>query len=84
MRKVARSPDDLGHILKQYRLSAELNQSDLAEKIASTQMSISRLESGDVGQKMTQIFKLLSVLNLEIEIRPRQVTSAQDVADLFR
>jgi len=84
MRKVARSPDDLGHVLKQYRLSAELNQSDLAEKIASTQMSISRLESGDVGQKMTQIFKLLSVLNLEIEIRPRQVTSAQDVADLFR
>lgn len=84
MQKTARSSRDLGHILKQHRLAKEMSQSDVAEQTNATQISVSRIESGNVGQKMAQIFKILAYLDLEIEIKPRQKTSSRDVADMFR
>jgi transcriptional regulator with XRE-family HTH domain len=84
MHKIARSPHDLGHILKQHRLAKQLSQSDVAEQMNATQISVSRIESGNVGQKMAQIFKIMALLDLEIEIKSRQKTSSRDVADIFR
>ena len=84
MQKVARSADDLGHILKQKRLEADLTQTELASKVQSHQRLVSRLESGSKGRTVRLIFQILKVLDLEIEIKPRQKTTADDIADLFK
>lgn len=84
MQKVARSPDDLGHILKQYRLQDELTQAELAKKTQSHQRLISYIESGHQGRTLNLLFNILKVLDLEIEIRARQKTTAKDIADIFR
>lgn len=83
MQKVARSPDDLGHILKQYRLQNDLTQTELANKVKSHQRLVSRLEAGNKGRTIDLIFNIFKVLDLEVEIRPRQKTKASDIVDLF-
>ena len=84
MQKTARSSNDLGHILKQYRLRDELTQTELAKKTQSHQRLISRIESGNQGRTLHLLFKILKVLDLEKEIRPRQKTTAKDIADMFK
>lgn len=83
MHYYARSIDDLGHILKRVRIEKDLTQAELAESLGVKQNAISRLESGSVGVVLKLLFRLLAKLDLEIEIRPRQKTSAQDIADMF-
>jgi len=84
VQKVARSVDDLGHILRQHRHTNNLTQAELASQAQTHQRLISRLEVGGLSRSIELIFKVLSVLDLEIEIRPRQKTSAQDIADMFK
>lgn len=84
MQKIARSPDDLGHILRQYRLRDELTQTELARKTQSHQRLISYMESGQQGRTLNLLFNILKVLDLEIEVRARQKTTKKDIADMFR
>lgn len=78
-----RSPKDLGHALEQNRLSKGMTQATLAKSIQKHQTNISRLETGDHNNTISMLFKILSILDLEVEIRPRQKSSAQDIEDMF-
>jgi len=80
----ARSADDLGHALRQIRLKHGLTQTQLAKTVGSHQRLISRLETGGFSKTIDLLFRLLSALDLEIEIRPRQKTSSHDIAEMFR
>lgn len=83
MQKVARSAQDLGHILRQYRKSKEMSQTELADTMLTHQRMISRLETGNKGRTLDVVFDALRVLDLEIEVRPRRKGSAQDIVDMF-
>ncbi|MGJ8563926.1 MAG: helix-turn-helix transcriptional regulator [Alphaproteobacteria bacterium] len=83
MSHIARSAKDLGHILRQIRNSKNLTQAELASKTQTHQRLISRLETGNPGNTLKLIFKIFSIFDLEIEIRPRQKSSAQDIEDMF-
>lgn len=83
MQRFARSTRDVGHILEQHRLSNQLSQSDLAKRLNLHQTSISRLENGETNRVLDLIFRILALLDLEIEIRPRRKSSAQDIVDIF-
>lgn len=83
MQNVARSSQDLGHILRQYRKDKEMSQTELAEAMQTHQRMISRLETGNKGRTLDVIFDALRVLDLEIEIRPRRKGSAKDIEDMF-
>lgn len=80
----ARSSEDLGHALRQIRLNESLTQVELARKVASHQRLISRIETGGYSKTVDMIFRLCSALDVEIEIRPRQKTSKQDIANIFK
>lgn len=80
----ARSAEDLGHGLRRVRLENDLTQTQLAKKVGSHQRLVSRIETGGFSKTIDMLFRLLSALDLEIEIRPRQKTSSQDIADMFR
>jgi len=79
-----RSAEDLGHGLRQARLNRGFTQTLLATKVGSHQRLVSRLETGGFSKTIDMLFRLLSELDLEIEIKPRQKTSSQDIADIFK
>ncbi|WP_026147890.1 helix-turn-helix transcriptional regulator [Robiginitomaculum antarcticum] len=83
MQRFARSTKDVGHILTQYRLAQGLSQAELAKRLNLHQTSISRLESGDTNRVLDLVFRILAMLDLEIEFRPRRKSSAQDIIDMF-
>jgi len=83
MKYTVRSVADLGHALRQFRLAKSMTQSDLAQASAAKQNAVSRIETGDAGRTLKLVFKLISLLDLEIEIRPRRKGSAQDIEDIF-
>ncbi len=78
-----RSSKDLGHALRRTRLKASMTQSDVAKRNGTKQNAISRIESGDMGRTVNLIFKVLGLLDLEIVIRPRSKSSADDIENLF-
>jgi len=80
----ARSADDLGHALRQIRLDEGLTQTQIAKKVGSHQRLISRIETGGFSKTINMLFRLLSALDLELEIKPRQKTSSKDIAEMFR
>jgi len=84
MRKIARSTRDMGRILSEYRHENQLSQAELAKQLNIHQTSISRLEGGETNRVLDLVFRILSLLDLEIVIRPRQKTSAQDIAEMFK
>jgi transcriptional regulator with XRE-family HTH domain len=82
--QIARSTQDMGRILSSYRQANGLSQSELARQLNLHQASVSRLENGETNRVLNLVFRILSLLDLEIEIRPRRVGRSQDIADMFR
>ena len=80
---VIRSGDALGHSLRRIRSEQSLTQSDIAQRSGVKQNAISRIEGGHLGRTTALIFKILAILDLEIVIRPRQKSSAEDIESLF-
>ena len=83
MHTTVRSSKELGHALRRKRLKASMTQSDVAKRNGTKQNAVSRIENGDMGRTVSLIFKVLTVLDLEIVIRPRSKSSAEDIETLF-
>ncbi len=61
----------LANYLQDIRHSQGLSQSKIGEKIGLRQGTISNFEQNPESTKLDTLFKLLSALELEIEIKPR-------------
>ncbi|MCE9680465.1 helix-turn-helix domain-containing protein [Shewanella sp. AS1] len=61
----------LSNYLKDTRLSMKLSQSKVANKVGIRQDTVSSFEHNPDSTKLDTLFKLLSSLNLELEIKPR-------------
>jgi len=61
-----------------------LKQVDIANDTRVKQNAVSRLESGQSGVVVDLLFRILARLDLEIEIKPRQKTASQDIANIFK
>ncbi|WP_035744358.1 helix-turn-helix domain-containing protein [Haematomicrobium sanguinis] len=62
-----RSPEDLGFTVQQARISAGLNQRQLAKATGIAQSAISDVESGKHTIYAERIFTLLDALNVTIK-----------------
>jgi ribosome-binding protein aMBF1 (putative translation factor) len=61
---------ELARLIRDARVRAGLSQRDLAERIGSTQPTISRLEdAGYEGHSLTTLRRIAAALGLRIEIR---------------
>lgn len=65
------STEQLSAFLKDIRLSEHLSQSDVAKKVGIRQDTVSSFELKASSTKMETFFKILSALELDIEITPR-------------
>ena len=72
MQETARSPTQLGHIIKQRRKALKLTQNALAIKVGTRQTTVSLIEKGEPGTHVKTIFDTLIALELEVVIRPRE------------
>ncbi len=71
----ARDPRQLGLALRQRRRELGLTQSQIAERAGLRTATVSVVENGDPGVKLSTIFTLLVALDLELSVRRR--TSAE-------
>lgn len=83
MKKIIRSPKDLGHMIRQARKSAGLTQEQLASRSGVWQETISKIETGHTGSKLDTVFEVLAALDLEIMGQKRSKGSPRDFEDMF-
>lgn len=78
----ARNEAQLAASLRRFRKKAGLTQGSLGQRAQVRQATISELETGS-GAKLETVFAILSALDLELVVRPRQISGAQALEDLF-
>lgn len=75
---IAATPDQLGHILRGYRKSAELTQSAMSDQSGLLQKTISTLETDPSQTRIDTLYKALAALDLEMVLQPRSSKSDTD------
>ena len=83
MAGLARTPKQLGNLIRRARKIQGLSQAELGIKTGLRQATISEIEAGRPGAKLDSILKVLAILNLEIRIDPRSIGSSTDIESLF-
>jgi HTH-type transcriptional regulator/antitoxin HipB len=73
---VARTPAQLGQILRSCRKQRALSQQQVAAKIGMKQPTISAVENGSGGTSLESVYRLLSALGLELVVRDPTTTSS--------
>jgi HTH-type transcriptional regulator / antitoxin HipB len=82
MDTVARTPVQIGNLIRERRRQLGLTQEQAAEKIGVRQHTISDLEKS-AAVRTTTLLAALAALELELVIRPRTKSSAKDIEALF-
>lgn len=67
-----KTPQQLAHILRGIRKDRRLTQAAVAEQMGSLQSKVSTFEANPAKNSIDRLFRLLSVLGLELVIRDRQ------------
>ncbi|WP_208354178.1 helix-turn-helix domain-containing protein [Pseudaestuariivita rosea] len=83
MKYLARSPQEVGHAIREARKAQKLTQKDLAIRSGVWQETISKIENGLSGTKLETIFDILSALQLEVTIHNRSKGSSASLEDIF-
>lgn len=83
MNQLARSPKQMGAIIQAARHQRGMNQSQLADLAGMRQETVSSIEGGLLGAKLSSIFDILAALDLEITVQARSRSSAADIQAIF-
>lgn len=82
MESIARTPLQLGNCIRERRRKLGLSQEQLAAKLSVRQKTISDIESSGAG-RLDTFLRALGALDLELVIRPRTKSSADDIEAIF-
>ena len=74
MADLARSPEQIGNIIRRARKKRGMSQTELGEKTGLRQGTISQIEQGHAATKLETILTILSALELELKIHTREYT----------
>lgn len=75
------SARQLSAYLKDVRLSKQLSQGKVATKVGIRQDTVSSFELQPGTTKLETFFRILSALNLELEIKPRGAANSEPQSD---
>jgi HTH-type transcriptional regulator/antitoxin HipB len=81
--QLARTPKQIGDAIRRCRRIRGLSQKELGDKAQLRQATISGLEAGEPGTQLRTLFDVLTVLDLELLIRPRTKLSNDKIEQLF-
>ena len=71
MNDLARTPKQIGTIIRRHRKKLGLSQSALGDKAGLRQETISLIETGNTATRLDTILAVLAALDLEFLIGPR-------------
>jgi HTH-type transcriptional regulator/antitoxin HipB len=71
MSDLARTPKQIGNVIRRARKRRGWNQTQLGERAGLRQETISQIESGNPATKLETILAILAALDLEFRIVPR-------------
>lgn len=83
MSDLARTPKQIGNLIRRSRKKRGLSQTQLGSKAGLRQETISLIESGNPSAKLETILAVLAALDLEFRIMPRSKGGAADIEDIF-
>jgi HTH-type transcriptional regulator/antitoxin HipB len=83
MPDLARSPRQLGNIVRRARKKKGLTQTDLGTRAGCRQETISLIEGGNPATRIETLLGVLAGLDLEIRIGPRSKGASADIEDIF-
>jgi HTH-type transcriptional regulator/antitoxin HipB len=76
MQKKIISPESLGFALREERKKKGLNQTELGIPVGVDQTTVSKVEQGKPGTRLDTLFRLLSALDLELILQPKDVSAS--------
>lgn len=82
MSDLARSPKQLGAVIRRRRKRLGLNQTQVGERAGLRQETISLMESGSPATRLDTVLAVLAALDLEFQIVTR--SQGRDLEDLIR
>jgi HTH-type transcriptional regulator/antitoxin HipB len=83
MADLARTPKQLGNLIRRARKKLGLSQGELSHRTGLRQATISEIESGNPGAKLDSILKVIATLDLELRIVRRSKGTPDDIEELF-
>jgi HTH-type transcriptional regulator/antitoxin HipB len=83
MNDLARTPAQLGNLVRRARRAQGLTQAQLGERAGFRQETISLIETGNPATRLQTLIAVLSALDLELRIAPRFRGSAADLEAIF-
>jgi HTH-type transcriptional regulator / antitoxin HipB len=79
----ARTPRQLGNLIRRARKQRGWSQSQLAERVGIRQGTISLIETGNPATRVDTLLALLAALDLELQVASRLKDSRAGIEDLF-
>jgi HTH-type transcriptional regulator/antitoxin HipB len=83
MDSFARSPRQLGVLIRYHRKARGFSQTQLADLAGLRQEMVSKIESGAPGSRIAAIYDLMAALDLDMTLTPRTRSTSADIADIF-
>ena len=83
MANLARSPKQIGNLIRRARKRLGWSQTQLGERAGLRQETISLIEAGNPATKLDTILAVLAALDLEFQIGPRSKGQAAAIEDIF-
>lgn len=85
MSDLARSPKQIGSIIRRARKKRGLSQTDLSERTGLRQGTISLIETGNPAARIETLLAILAALDLDFRIGAREAGTppADDLEDLL-
>lgn len=83
MSDMARTPKQIGNLIRRTRKKRDWSQTELGTKTGLRQETISLIETGNPATKLETILAVLAALDLEFRIAPRSKGQAADIEKLF-
>lgn len=80
---LARTPKQLGAIIRRQRSLANLSQAELGGRAGLRQATISQIEAGHPTTRISIICDVLAALDLELTVAPRDKGSSTAIEDIF-
>jgi HTH-type transcriptional regulator/antitoxin HipB len=83
MADLARTPTQIGNLIRRTRKKRGLSQSQLGELAGLRQETISLIETGNPATKLETILAVLAALDLEFRIVPRSKGAVAELEEIF-
>jgi len=83
MADLARTPSQIGNLIRSARKKRGLSQTKLGDQAGLRQETISLIETGNPAVRLETLLAVLSALDLEFRIAPRSKGMAAEIESIF-